>query len=241
MLVAAKVAPTESSAHWRVVLLRNRNLLHWRARLLPSRDFGSSAIRQVGRSAGQYVVRKFRLTRGLPSRTEKIFRLTRMFALQNESFFLLTGGRGSCRAVISASRQIGRSAIRQVRMSAGNFGSQGCSPSRTEKFFCSLEGRAPARPKIFGSPEVRPPERKFFPLTGGRGSCRAVISAGRQFGNSAVRQIGRSGCRQEISAHKDVRRPERKNFSARKDVRPTTAIGRIERLTAEGDSEIRNS
>ncbi|MFN4179908.1 MAG: hypothetical protein ACK4I8_06315, partial [Armatimonadota bacterium] len=45
-----------------------------------------------------------------------------------------------------------------------------------------------------------------FRLTGGLGSCRAVISAGRQ--------IGRSGCRQKNSAHKDVRPPERKISSA---------------------------
>ncbi len=56
-----------------------------------------------------------------------------------------------------------------------NFGSQGCSPSRKENF--SAHQRFAL--------QVRPPERKFFPLTGGRGSCRAVISASRQVGMSA--------------------------------------------------------
>ncbi|MFN4180363.1 MAG: hypothetical protein ACK4I8_08625, partial [Armatimonadota bacterium] len=49
--------------------------------------------------------------------------------------------------------------------------------------------------------DVRSPERKFFRLTGGLGSCRAVISANRQFGrlvvgSSANRQMGSSASRQ---------------------------------------------
>ena len=57
-------------------------------------------------------------------------------------------------------------------------------------------GKSGCRQKIFGSPEVRPPEQRSFRFTGGRGSCRAVISAGRQVGRSASRDVGR-----KFSAH----------------------------------------
>ena len=105
-----------------------------------------SAGRQVGRSANWRV-----------RMSAENFRLT-----PKRKFFLFTGGRGSCRAVISAGRQVGRSANWRVRMSAENFGSQGCSPSRAENFF--------------GSPEVRPPERKnFFGLLGSSPSRKSRI------------------------------------------------------------------
>ncbi len=129
MFVATKATPAENSSHWRVVLLHDRNLPYWRARLLPSRNFGKSAIRQIGRSV-----------------------------------------------------------CRQKNFSAHK--------------------------------DVRPPERKFFPLTGGRGSCRAVISAGRQVGSSADRQIGKSGFRQKNFGSPNVRPPKSRTFVAVK-VAPT--------------------
>ncbi|MFN4179335.1 MAG: hypothetical protein ACK4I8_03405 [Armatimonadota bacterium] len=59
-LVATKVAPTKNLSHWKVVLPHDRKFsVNWRARLLPSRNFGKSASRQVGKSAGRQVGRKF--------------------------------------------------------------------------------------------------------------------------------------------------------------------------------------
>ncbi len=95
----------------------------------------------------------FRLTRGSPSRTEKFFG-----SLGNSpsrtKFFLFIGGRGSCRAVILAVRQVGRSANRQVRMSARKFfGSLGSSPSRTEKFFWLTRGSSSPKGELPSEPD----------------------------------------------------------------------------------------
>ncbi len=43
------------SAHQRFALQKGNFSVHWRARLLPSRNFGRSANRQVGRSAGREI------------------------------------------------------------------------------------------------------------------------------------------------------------------------------------------
>ena len=89
---------------------------HWRARLLPSRDFGNSANRQVGRWAGQQigrwvgqdVGRKISAHQRFALQNGKILRLTRMFALQNESFL------PHWRARLLPSRDFGNSAGRDV-------------------------------------------------------------------------------------------------------------------------------
>ncbi len=161
--------------------------VHWRARFLPSRDFGSSAGRQVGSSAnwqvgmsagGQMDNRQVvkLVASGLCPRRQLNFKTTvahkgRRYKNFGNFKLLFTGGRGSCRAVISAGRQFGKSASRQVGKSAGGqfggltVGSVGAlSPTvvklqnnrhpqgaTLQKFsaisnFCSLEGEAPAEP-----------------------------------------------------------------------------------------------
>ena len=131
-----------------------------------------------------------RLTRGSPSET-KVF------------FFLLTGGRGSCRAAISASRQIGKSVGRDVsrKISAHQrFALQNESfsahwrarllPSRNFGKSAGRQiGRSGCRQKISAHLEVRPPERKFFC------SLEGEALPSRDFSRSASRQIGKSAGR----------------------------------------------
>ncbi|MFN4179615.1 MAG: hypothetical protein ACK4I8_04840 [Armatimonadota bacterium] len=57
----------------------------------------------------------------------------------------------------------------------------------TEFLGGSLEGRAPARPKKFGSPEVCPPETKNFWSSEGEATAEPQF---RQVGKSAGRQVG---------------------------------------------------
>ncbi len=148
-------------------------------RLLPSRDFGKSADRQIGRSAnrqiGKLVVSglcprqqlKFKTTVAHKGRRYKNFRqFQTSVAYKWRRYHQFTG---------RVTRGVGRG---QANWQIGK-----------------LAGQDVGR-KISAHKDVRPPGQKFFRFTGGRGSCRAVISASRQIGRPAIRQIGKSAGRQ---------------------------------------------
>ncbi len=99
------------------------------------------------------------------------------FALQNgKNFFRLTGGRGSCRAVISADRQIGRSADGQFGgLTVGIVGA--LSPTVVKLQNC----RRPQGATL----------QKFWRFQTSA-HWRARLLPSRNFGRSAIRQIGKS-------------------------------------------------
>ena len=84
-----------------------------------------------------------------------------------------------------------RSADGQVSKSAGQdigrkiFGSPEVRPLERKNSSAHLGVRPPEWKNFSAHKDVRPPERKFFRLTGGRGSCRA----------EKFRQVGRSASR----------------------------------------------
>ncbi|MFN4179902.1 MAG: hypothetical protein ACK4I8_06285 [Armatimonadota bacterium] len=84
-------------------------------------------------------------------------------------------------------------ALPDAPMSTSTVGG-GFSPELVSLLFVAYSSRLKSLPQKFVSLEVRAPARpKKFRLTGGLGSCRAVISAIRQVGN---RQVGKSAGRE---------------------------------------------
>ena len=117
-------------------------------------------------------------------------------------FFRLTGGRGSCRAVISASREVGKSA-------GGKFGGLTVG---------SVGALSPTVVKLQNSRRPQGATLQKFLQFQTSVHWRVRLLPSRNFGRSGnwrVRMLA-----EKISAHLEVRPPERKNFSAHKDVRP---------------------
>ena len=119
------------------------------------------------------------------------------------------------------------SLLRKIRLTGG-------SCSCTTENFGSPEVRPPERKNFLAHKDVRLPERKFFLLTGGRGSCRAVISASRQVGKSAGQDVGRkfrltrgSSSRTKVfSAHWRTRLLPSRNFGKSADRQVSMSAGK---------------